>query len=57
MQKYLNYVSVYTLDNIYQDLLVFNYHEHFIMKIQFILCIQFMTGSNFDPHPLYGAYV
>ena len=29
MQKYLNYVTVYTFVNIYQDLLIFNNYEHF----------------------------
>ena len=29
MQKYLNYVTAYTFVNIYQDILIFNYYEHF----------------------------
>ena len=29
MQKYLNYVTVYTFVNTYQDLLIFNNYEHF----------------------------
>ena len=40
MQKYFNYVTAYTFVNIYQDILIFNYYEHFIMKIQFILCVE-----------------
>ena len=51
MQKYLNYITAYTFVNIYQDILIFNYYEHFYYENTiYSLCRSGSTPVQLQDH-------